>query len=236
MKKVLSLLITIISCLGLVINVSADTLITNATSSEDPNYNTLKSGFDKGIQTTNISTSEWVTLYGKSTCNGSTCTLEYAGQYSNFEDVLKRSVVCTNGETNITYQSGSSGKTQYAESNEAKFNGTVYWNEQYYVTCTKTSDGNSTIILENENNNNNNNSNNDNNLNNDSNNDNTNNNNNNNGTSNEDNTNNDEYNSATTVDPSETGVTTYFVVLSIVAIISYVVMMFIKKYNLFKSV
>ena len=149
MKKVLSLLITLISCLGLVINVNADTFVGAATSSEDDNYSTLKSGFDKGITTTNVSTSEWITLYGKSTCNGTTCTIEYAGQYSKFEDVLKRSVVCSNGETNITYQSGSSGKrSEYDETNGAKFNGTVYWNEQYYVTCTSTSTGNSTIILE----------------------------------------------------------------------------------------
>lgn len=237
MKKVLSIFITIISCLGLVINVYAEGA--NAPSSDDPDYEVLKPNFEKGIQTSNVSTSEWVTLYGKSVCNGTTCTIEYAGQYSNFEDLLKRSVVCTNGESNITYQSGSSGKTQYTESNEAKFNGTVYWSEDYYVTCTSTSTGNSTITLDNTNKNDttNNNTNNNNSSNNNSNSNsantnvdnNTNNNNNSNSTNNE-------YNSSTTVDNPEQGVTTYFIVLGIIAIISYIAMIFIKKFNLFKSV
>ncbi len=44
------------------------------------------------------------------------------------------------------------------------------------------------------------------------------------------------YNSSSTVNQEQTGVTTYFVVLGLVAFISGIFMMCVKKYNLFKNI
>lgn len=231
-NKVLYLCLFLICFISFKLGVSAD---------EVGSGEKFKSYYDKGIVEINVSGAQLVTIYGKSVCNGNTCTVEYAGQYSNFEDVLKHSVVCANGEKNILYQPGSSGKTNFYDSNNSSegFSGTMYWSEQYHVTCTSANSG---VTLEDtptdtKNESNTGNTGNTGNV--PENSDNTgttgtttNNSN----TENTDSTDEDDYNSSSTVENPEQGVNTYFIVLGLVAILSYTVMVFIKKFNLFKNV
>lgn len=222
-NKVMLLIIVLIGFIGFRINVNAE-----AGSGDE-----FKSYFDKGIQKIEVSGSKMVTIYGKSVCNGSTCKVEYVGQYSNFEDVLKHSVVCTNGEKHIIYQAGSSGKTGLydATNSQEGFNGTIYWGEEYQVTCTTKSTGDDVVELEKPTSGNtggtstggdttggstggsttg--------------------------GTSTGGSTGSDSTGGNGTVDNPQTGVNTYFVVLGLVAIISYVGMVCIKRFNLFKNI
>lgn len=50
------------------------------------------------------------------------------------------------------------------------------------------------------------------------------------------NSNSGQYGDATTVENEQTGVNTYFIVLGLVAVISYGFMVFVKKFNLFKKI
>lgn len=181
-----------------ILNLNVYAMATNALPGDD-NYSELQSSYDKGIVKTDVTNSSVVTIYGKSDCNGTSCTVSYAGGKTDYEDVLKQSINCINGEKSITAQvTGTSGKRQYAESNEAKYNGIVYWSEEYHVTCTN----NGTVTLENVSNS---------------------------GAGNN-------FNSSTTVENEQTGVNTYFIVLGTVAVMSYGIMLLVKKYNLFKNI
>lgn len=153
MRKSLLISLLVMVLFSAKLDVSADN--TYATSSSDANYNTLKSGYNNNkITKTNVTSSTTVTLYGLSECSGTSCTYHYAGNNSSFKDALSKSVVCSNGEKYISYQgTGEGGKTNYMEDNKAAHSGTVYWSEDYYVTCTSSS-GDSTVQLENTVNNN----------------------------------------------------------------------------------
>lgn len=211
----------------------------NTAKAESGNGDEYKSYYDKGIQSVTIRTPQWVTLYGKSICNGRTCQVEYAGQTSNFEEVLKKSVVCANGEQYITYQVGGSGKTGTYDSTQSEngFSGTMYWAEEYYVTCTSSNTGNN--VLKPEVNNggatNNGSSNTGNSNEGSSNSGSINNGSSNNGTSNGGSSNSGSTNDGTVQNP-ETGVNTYFIILGVVALVSYACTMFVKKLNLFKNI
>lgn len=224
-NKIVLLVIVLVGFIGFRINVSAE-----SGAGEE-----FKSYYDKGIQKIEVSGSKIVTIYGKSECNGSTCPkVEYVGQYSNFEDVLKQSIVCTNGEKYIIYQEAGSGKTGLYDSTKSQnsFSGTMYWGEEYQVTCTSNSTGNAVVELEKPTTGNTTDGNT------------TGGNNGGTGTSGDitgGNTGGSSAGSASTggngtVDNPQTGVSTYFVVLGLVAIISYAGMICIKRFNLFKNI
>ena len=195
MKKILILGVIMMSLVAVRLNVNA--AATNADPG-DENYSTLQSNYTNGITTTTVNGNDWVTVYGKAVCNGTTCNISYANSL-NLEKVLSKSVKCSNGEKYITYTLGSTGNSPYVEEGE-KINGTGYFSEEYYVTCTS-DNGNGAIQVEQEVSNN---------------------------------TNVDTNDG--TVDNPQTGVNTYFVVLGIVAIISYSFMLLTKKFNLFKKI
>lgn len=195
MKKILILSVIMISLVAVRLNVNA--AATNADPGDD-NYSTLQSNYSNGITTTNVNGNDWVTVYGKAVCNGTTCSISYANSL-NLEKVLSKSVKCSNGEKYINYTLGSTGNSPYVEEG-TKINGTGYFSEEYYVTCTS-DNGNGSVQLENQVSNNTNVGTND-----------------------------------GTVDNPQTGVNTYFVVLGIVAIISYSFMLLTKKFNLFKKI
>lgn len=204
MKKILILSVIMISLVAVRLNVNA--AATNAVPGQDE-YNNLKSLYDNGITTTNISGSDWVTIYGKSICdsNGS-CKHYYVNEINDFKTVLKKSVKCSNGEKYIAYapQIASGKNDSYTDSsNTIVKDVTVYWSENIYVTCTS-DNGNGSVQLENQ-------------------------------VSNNTNAGND-YNSADQGEQEELGVNTYFVVLGIVAIISYGFILLTKKFNLFKKI
>lgn len=207
MKRKFLVSVLMISIVGIKLNVNAANAY--VTSSSDSDYNTLKSGYEAGITKTNISSSNTVTLYGTSNCNGSSCTYNYVGNNSSFETVLSKSVVCTNGEKYISYQStGEGGKKDFMTDNKAGHTGVVYWSEDYYVTCTSNDSGSTTVTLENTAN----------------------------STVDDSSNTNNNYNSSSTVKNEQTGVNTYFIILGLVAVISYVFMIFVKKFNLFKKI
>lgn len=195
MKKRLILSIIMISLVAARLNVNA--AATNADPG-DENYSTLQSNYTNGITTTTVNGNDWVTVYGKAVCNGTSCSISYANSL-NLEKVLSKSVKCSNGEKYINYTLGSTGNSPYVEEGE-KINGTGYFSEEYYVTCTS-DNGNGAIQVEQEV---------------------------------SSNTNVDTNDG--TVDNPQTGVNTYFVVLGIVAIISYGFMVLTKKFNLFKKI
>ena len=195
MKKILILGVIMISLVAVRLNVNA--AATNADPG-DENYSTLQSNYTNGITTTTVNGNDWVTVYGKAVCNGTTCNISYANSL-NLEKVLSKSVKCSNGEKYINYTLGSTGNSPYVEEGE-KISGTGYFSEEYYVTCTS-DNGNGAIQVEQEV---------------------------------SSNTNVDTNDG--TVDNPQTGVNTYFVVLGIVAIISYSFMLLTKKFNLFKKI
>lgn len=187
----------------------------------DSQFSTMKSqynNFNNG-ERISVTNSEIITLYGKSECNGTSCKLTYAGtNSSDFKEALSTLITCTNGEKNIIYQVGGTGKDDFKEDNKDKYSGTVYWSEEYQVTCSTSTSGDTNVLLNNSNNTN---------------------------TTTTtttttrvitNNDNNNEYNSSTPEDNPQTGVTTYFIVLSVIALVSYGIMLLAKKYNLFKSI
>ena len=195
MKKILILGVIMISLVAVRLNVNA--AATNADPG-DENYSTLQSNYTNGITTTTVNGNDWVTVYGKAVCNGTTCNISYANSL-NLEKVLSKTVKCSNGEKYINYTLGSTGNSPYVEEGE-KISGTGYFSEEYYVTCTS-DNGNGAIQVEQEV---------------------------------SSNTNVDTNDG--TVDNPQTGVNTYFVVLGIVAIISYSFLLLTKKVNLFKKI
>ena len=205
MKKKIVLSILILGLVAAKVKVNAATSATPG----DTNYSSLQSSYNAGIQSKTITSSDWVTIYGKSECdsNGS-CVNSYVTGIKNREEVLSKTVKCSNGEKNISYDtnisSGQSSTGAYTDtSGNAVKSATVYWNEDVYVTCT--SNGN--IPSANA------------------------------GTTNSGNVNGDNsYNSADPGEQREYGVNTYFMVLGIVAIISYSFIILTKRFNLFKKI
>ena len=207
MKKVFLKIAFVIYSFSISLNVFAATVpfIDNGTSTDTYGLKTKYSSFTK----TNVSSSNTtVTLYGKSVCSGSSCTVTYAASNnSSFKDALANAVVCTNGEKYIIYQDSGTQNHDYLSDNKLSTDGTVYWDHDFSVTCKETSSGNYSIEL----------------------------------VSNADTTVTTENATTTsfngtTVNNEKTGVNTYFIVLGVVAIISYVFMLCVKKYNLFKNI
>lgn len=186
--------------------------LSQSCSNPTSDYTSKKSSFESGLKKYNITSSDTITLYGKSECNGTSCSLSYADRITDFEEAIAKSVTCTNGEKYVTYQNAGGGKSDYNTTNTAKLTGTAYWDEDYLITCTTNSTGTSTISIDETTNSNNTNTN----------------------TGNT--STNNGYDSSTTVDSENTGVSTYFVVLGLVAIISYSFMLSVKKFNLFKKI
>lgn len=210
-NKLILLSFMLLSFMLLKVDVYAEA--TYATSS-DSNFSTLKAQYDKGIQSNEIANSQMITLYGKSVCSGTSCSVTYAGGLTSFEDAIAKSVSCSNGQKYVIYQNGGTGKTDFSSDNKAGLSGTAYWSEEYQITCTTESTGNYTVTLEDSSSGSSNVSNTDN------------------GSTNTENS----YSSSTTVENPQQGVNTYFIVLGIAAIVSYGIMLFVKKFNLFKNI
>ena len=185
----------------------------------------LKSKYNNFSKTSISEANTTVTLYGKSECDGSKCTLTYsASNNSSFKDALAKAITCSNGENNITYQiTGASGNTEFKEDNKAKLNGTAYWDEDYSISCTTESSGSYVVNLNSESSSSSsyNSSNTDNSSS---------------STTGDSQSSTSDYSSSSTVSNEKTGVNTYFVVLGVVAIISYSFMICVKKFNLFKNI
>lgn len=200
----------------------------------DSNASSLKSSFDAGIPTLNVSGSQEVEVFGKSVCSASsgTCTHVYQGVNSDdIKDLLQVAVKCTNGETKIQYnptptvsvagdyKSGSS----YTETSDL----TAYWNEGYQVTCTSSSTGSNIVGLESSTTSSSTSSSSSSNSTSSG---------SSTGSNTSSSTSNQNYSSSTTETSPETGVETYYIVLGIVAILSYIIMVVVKRYNLFKNI
>ena len=212
------LLIILISMFIFNSNVFAAT----SAKANDANYSTLKTSYEKGIvQKTVSSENEMITIYGRSSCDSTGCTYNYANNasYTSFEEVLKRTVKCSNGEQYIKYSTsyGDGGK-DYKNSNPTNYEGEVYWSEDHFVSCTTSSTGSAgeeIVQLPSTG-----------------------------GTSTGGTSTggtstggtSSGYGSSTTTDPSATGVETYYIIIGIVGLITYGLMMTIKKYNLFKNI
>ncbi len=194
--------------------------------SNDQELADLKSGYNS---TPSLSVTEqgFVKVYGKSECVASTkkCTYNYQGlkQGESVENILKN-VKCANGEKNIVYTNQGSGGIAYGlnPSSLGTYSGTTeltkdttfYWSEDYFVKCTNDSSASSssqTVIEIGSGNSSTSTT-----------------------TTSPVQTTTQPYNSSTTVENSSTGIETYYIVLIIVSLISYSLMLIIKKYNKFK--
>ena len=226
-KKIINIILIIISMFMININVYAAN--TGTGEAGTTLYNELKSNYDKNkssLSKTSINGSGMVTLYGYSSCNGSSCSINYMGVSSKVEEALAKAVTCSNEEKYINYQNtGTGGATDFMEDNKAKLNGDAYWSVDYQVTCTTSNTGSSNVELSNTSNSGNNSSS-----------DNTDNGSNGTASSTTTTTSSSNYNTSTTTNNENTGVNTYFIVLGLVAIISYIFMLCVKKYNLFKNI
>lgn len=222
MKKILlSLVICLTMCFS--VNVFAATTYSEDSSSET--YKTLKSNFDAATKS-KISGSGIATIYAKAVCTNGSWNITYSGG-NGVKDALSNTVICTNGEKYINVGQSTSGGETYKRDTNCTSTVTAYFNEEHPVTCTNTSSSNvieangnnnsgetssSTEVGSNTGNSNGQNSNS--------------------GSS----SSNGSYSSSGTVNNESTGVNTYFVVLGLVAGISYIFMMCVKKYNLFKNI
>lgn len=210
MKKNL-LLIILISIMCFTLNVNAAGTVAEEGSE---NFNNLKTQYNKGIQTIEVNGNEIITLYGYSKCDGSTCTYKYANASTDYKEVLKSSITCTGGEKYIVYQSAGS-VDGYKESNNKKYTGEVYWSEEFSVTCTNTSTTGAITLSTDSSNTGSSTT----------------------GTSNTGSSSSGNgYSSSTTTENPKQGVETYYIVLGIVGIITYVLMRTVKKHNLFKNI
>lgn len=225
-KGIINIVLIVISMFMININVYA----ANAGSGDAGTtlYNELKSNYDKNkssLSKTSINGSGMVTLYGYSSCNGTSCSINYMGVSSKVEEALAKAVTCSNGEKFINYQNtGTGGATDFMEDNKAELNGDAYWSVDYQVTCTTSKTGTSNVELSNTSNSGTNSGNN------------TTNNGSNSTVNTTTTTTKSNYNTSTTTNNENTGVNTYFVVLGLVALISYIFMLCVKKYNLFKNI
>lgn len=224
MKKIL-LYIIIIGLIMMPLIAQADN---SAAVEGSDNYNEFKEAYETNQKIT-LDSSGDVTIYGKAVCtkDPKSCSVTYQGDNSKYEDSLASSVVCSNGAAYIRYQDRGSGGVSYNATNDADYEGTVYFTNTYYVTCTNISYGSSTVPLAEEK------------------------------TepttspstgdsstsnpsgstgSSSGTTSGSDYQSSTTEKSPQTGITTYYIILAIVAIISYSIMLIVKKFNLFKKI
>ena len=191
------------------------TLITNTLSVNAANesvekgksgYDSLIAQYNKGIQTINVNGHGIVTLYGYSDCSSSPCDYKYSNTSADFKEVLKSSIKCTNGEKYIIYQ--DQGITDAWYKSGENFTGEAAWSEDFDITCTNTSTSNSnTLTLNNANN-----------------------------QQATQSSNNGNITSADTTTNEDQGVETYYIILGIVGIITYLLTIVVKKQNLFKKV
>lgn len=225
-NKILIITILLVVFVGVKLNVFAATY---QECNSDSSSCTFKAEYEKAFSK-EVTSSDTVTVYARSVCSSGSCTYRYQGQYSDVGDVLKKGIKCTNGESYINYKLSSSGGASFKGT--STYEGTVYWNEDYVVTCTtnstSTSDSKNVALKESSSSGNtsgNTSSDSSSGTSDTS-----------TGTSTGTSTSGDSYQSSDTVDNEETGVNTYFIVLGIVAIISYGFMLVVKKYNLFKKI
>jgi len=197
------------------------------------NYSNFASSFNSGIPSFTVSQAlQEIVVYGKSVCSASGCSYQYQGVGSpSIRDLLKSAVRCSGGENNIEFVLAASAGEDYKQASNTSENGTIYWQEAYSVRCVSSSTGRDNVItldstsgsssgiqsgtssgtqsgtLSGTQS----------------------------GTSSGSSTD-SQYSSSTSTSSPNTGVETYYIVLGIVAIVSYVFMIFAKKYNLFKNI
>ena len=217
MKKIM--LFIMLMMFGFTINVNAANKVVKP---EDNEFNSYKTQYEKGIQKSTINGSGIITLYGYSSCQTGSCTYKYANTNQDFKEVLKQAVVCSGGEkyTEIFYGTFISGGEKYIiyqttggadgykSSNSANYSGEVYWSEDFSITCTNTSTS-STVTLNNSTAQ---------------------------PTTQASNGSGDYGSSGGTTTNEDQGVETYYIILGIVGIITYLLTIVVKKQNLFKKV
>ena len=176
----------------------------------------MKNGYDNGRVNVNLKSGEsnYITVYGKSNCSVSSgvCDYTYFG-YTKVEDYFTKHMVCANGETSIGFSSdkGNVASAAYKGAWTGSEDVEAYWTEVYEVKCLTNISNNtlgSSTTLENS------------------------------GTSSDGsgNVSGDFPSSDGTVENEDTGVFTYYVVLLVIALGSYVLLLMSKKHNLFKKI
>ena len=208
MKKLINIIVMLICSFGINMVVYASAHPVYIEGEGTDTYG-LKSSYSSFKKTEVSSTNTPVLLYGKSVCSGSSCNVTYAAsQNSKFKDALANAVTCTNGEQYLIYQESGTQNLNYLSDNKSGLNGTVYWDHEFYITCTNDSTKSDLIQTKNEVTT----------------------------TTESTTTSSGEYSTGDSVQNEPTGINTYFAVLSVVALISYVFMIIVKKYNLFKNI
>lgn len=179
---------------------------TNAAPGDDK-YSTLQSSYNAGITTTKISNSDWVTIYGKSVCDSNgSCVNSYVDGIKDRETVLTKSITCTNGQKYITYDTNVSSGKSDTGAYTDASGNAVKSATVYWSEDIYVTCTDTNSGIPS-----------------------------NTGNTNVGNNNAGSTNDGTVENP-QTGVNTYFVVLGIVAVVSYGFMILVKKFNLFKKI
>ena len=175
--------------------------------SGDAGYDTFVSEYNKFPSIQITTDNQTIEIYGYSRCTvAAGCTYSYQGVKNTNLEQLLAQSITCSNGSNKISYSPAASAVTDFKSTDYKNDDEVYWREDYTVTCT--SDGNVQV---------------------------------------EDTSNTGTAStttrpasgtpgSATGTDNVDTGVETYYIVLFIVAIVSYLLMRVIKKYNLFKSI
>jgi hypothetical protein len=178
----------------------------NAAKKGESGYDSLIAQYNKGIQQINVNGHGIITLYGYSNCNSSSCDYRYSNASQDFKEVLKSSIKCTNGEKYIIPQYNDNPEIWYKSGNN--FTGEAAWSEDFDITCTNTSTS-STVTLNNSTSQ---------------------------PTTQASNGSGDYGSSGGTTSIEDQSVETYYIIIGIVGINTYLLTIVVKKQNLFKKV
>ena len=230
MKKILNIAIITICLFGFGLNVFAAATCVPDSNASTENYKTLKNKYADGGEKYTIIGQKLINIYGRTSSGNET----YPDEVTDVNKAIANVVTCSGGENYIKYSKKGYGSI------DCKSGG--YWVDEYYISCTSnaTSSDGSTVVKTNtgevvSGGNNSSGS----------------------GSSStgsgssttgsgsgtssgsgtgSSSSSGSGYNSSSTVNNESTGINTYFVVLGLVGVISYIFMMCVKKYNLFKNI
>lgn len=206
MKKIMLFVISFIM-FSFTINVNA---ISTAAKEGEDNYDSLLAEYNKGIQKINVTGTQTITLYGFSECSSSGCSYTYSKTSNDFKEVLKKTIICNNGEKYIKYQDMKNSNIFYKSGleNDQRVTGKIAWSEDFSITCTN-SQTPEAVQVDNPTSS---------------------------GGTSSGGSNIDNITSAGTTTNEDQGVETYYIILGIVGIITYFLTIIVKKQNLFKKV
>lgn len=214
MKRIFILIILLITVVTYKVDAVTNAIIDDGSSNEA--LTALKNKYNNP-NITNINDKGFVEVFAKSECKTSNklCKVTYQNlsEGISIDEFLKKYVKCSNNAKYISYDPNniSSGGINYKGNYSGSNDITVYFSENYYVSCVEGStvkQNEHSVVLDGS------------------------------ASANETISSNTKtsYESSSTVDNSSTGIETYYIVLGIIGLSAYIITLIVKKYNLFKKI